>query len=1105
MITMKIQKYIIIASFLLLSGICGLFAQQQRQVVTGNVTELYNNGQKDPLMGCNINILNKDNRSVGGTVTNLDGVYFLQIPAGEQDLTLEFSFIGLKTQRVKYTGQRTVNITLESDAQLLGQVDITARRIERDDMGVSRKGSVTATQKIEMDEIVSTVPVLSIEEALQGRLGGVDITMGGGDPGARSSIRIRGTSTLNSSAEPLIVIDGVPYYTDISEDFDFSTANTEDFGALLNIAPTDIESVEVLKDAASTAIWGTKGSNGVLLITTKRGNAGKTSFSFISKFTAKEEPRTIPMLNGNQYVALMQEAIWNSANYNGFNSTKYLSGLYNTKSISYDPDWKYFNEYNQDTDWLDEIRKTALSWDNNFSMSGGGDRATYRFTLGYLQEGGTTIGTGLDRLNTTLAIDYKFSNKLRFGADFLYSQSDQQSDYTDNLRSEAFGKMPNKSPYYIDPATGKRTSTYFSLNEGLLNRNSNKLAGIDDEFDGKKNRNYNPVAMANKSYSNSMLRDSKITFRLDYNILPGFDYKGWVSINMRTTKNRKYLPQEATGVVLPDDYSNRSTDGYSDVISLQFQNKLIYVKNWENKHKVTATAVMTTMQRESSSYSSQTAGNVSSSLSDPIIGNKVVDMGSGISESRSVTGTGLFNYGFLDRYNIQASVTAEGNSAMGKEQRFAYFPSAGVSYNMHDEPYLRDLMWLEEAKFRFSVGQSGTAPSGSSVYLGAFEAYSAYMDMPAIHPIRMQLNNLRWETSTEYDFGADVGFFKGKLRFTLDVYKKYTKDLLQKKVSIPWSTGYTEVSYLNSGEMTNQGWEFRTDIEIFRNKDWRVSANINFSRNINEVTKIPENMSDTINKFSNGEYQTLVIEGRPVGSFYGLRYQGVYQTKDDTYARDGDGNIIKDLNGNPVVTQINGDKGVATVFPGDAKYEDINHDGVIDKYDIVYLGTSIPVVTGGGGFTVRYKQLTLNAFLHGRFGQKVINQVRIQNEAMYNGNNQSTAVLRRWRNENDNTDIPRALFGEGYNYMGSDRFVEDASYLRLKTLTLSYTVPKKTLQALHLNSMSLFVTGYDLLTFTKYTGQNPEIAPPSKANSLAMDKANTPVPMRFSCGINLGF
>lgn len=309
---MKLIRYMLIT--LLFLGTEEVFAQAQ--VITGKVTELMG-GKAEPITGANINIMNAQNRSVGGGISDLDGVYKLQIPANESNVTLVYSFIGMKTKRIKYTGQKVLNVQLDANVQTLDEVVIGARRIQRNDMGISQKEQVTATQKVKMDDLISIAPITTVEEALQGQLGGVDIITGGGDPGARSSIRIRGTNSLNASSEPLIVIDGVPYSTDIDEDFDFSTANDEDLGALLNIAPADIEEVEVLKDAAATAIWGTKGANGVLVIKTKRGSTGKTRFGFNSKFSAKFEPTSIPMLNGKEYTALMQEAIWNSANYVG--------------------------------------------------------------------------------------------------------------------------------------------------------------------------------------------------------------------------------------------------------------------------------------------------------------------------------------------------------------------------------------------------------------------------------------------------------------------------------------------------------------------------------------------------------------------------------------------------------------------------------------------------------------------------------------------------------------------------------------------------------------------------------------------------------------------
>ena len=393
---MKQFKLICVSIALLLCGV-GEAVAQTHKVVSGTITELIGKAA-EPLVGVNVNIVNAQNRSLGGAITNLNGQYNVKIPEGESNLTIVFSYIGMKTQRVKYAGQTNLNIRMESESKTVDEVVVSAKRIERNDLGITSKEMISATQKVNMDDLVAAAPIVSVEEALQGQLGGVDIVLGG-DPGTRSSIRIRGTGTLNASADPLIVIDGVPYPTDISDDFDFSTANEEDLGALLNISPNDIATVEVLKDASATAIWGTQGANGVLVITTKKGTVGKTRFSFSSKWTLKTEPKNVPMLNGDEYTALMQEGIWNSAKYTGLDnaSNHYLDLLFNTPVIGYTPGFEHFNEYNQDVNWLDYVRQTALTSDNNFSMSGGGEKATYRLSLGYMSDDGTTIGTSLKR------------------------------------------------------------------------------------------------------------------------------------------------------------------------------------------------------------------------------------------------------------------------------------------------------------------------------------------------------------------------------------------------------------------------------------------------------------------------------------------------------------------------------------------------------------------------------------------------------------------------------------------------------------------------------------------------------------------------------------
>ena len=342
--------------------------------------------------------------------------------------------------------------------------------------------------------------------------------------------------------------------------------------------------------------------------------------------------------------------------------------------------------------------------------------------------------------------------------------------------------------------------------------------------------------------------------------------------------------------------------------------------------------------------------------------------------------------------------------------------------------------------------------------------------------------------------------FFNKLNVTFDYYDKLTSDLLLANTKLPSSTGYNTIKYINSGKMSNKGVEIRFDYEVFRNKDWTVSVNANVSRNVNKVKELPSTWVMDNYTFGNGNYALRIVENAPVGSFYGYRYLGVYQNTNETYARDAQGGIMNDWKGEPITMK----NGTELVYPGDAKYEDINHDGVINESDIVYLGNANPKFFGGGGFQVRYKQFTLTTFFYGRYGQKVINGARISLENMRGKGNQSTAVLHRWRAEGDDTDIPRALYGMGYNYLGSDRFVEDASFLRLKTLSISYNVAKKWLKKLGVNKLNVFATGYDLFTWTSYKGQDPEVTMPS-ATKLVKDNSTTPVTRRFSFGLNLDF
>ena len=1076
-------KYILTAILLV---VCTATAVAQNNVITGTVMEQFGD-DLEPIMGANVVLVNSQNRHVRGTVTDINGKYNLAVPADSKKLRIKVSYIGMKTQTVNYTGQTNINFKLESNTKIQ-EVTVTGQRGGRDQMGISRLEQTSATQRLDLSQIVETAPVTSVEEALQGQIAVLDISLGG-DPGARSSIRIRGTSSLSASNEPLIIIDGVPQDIDINDDFNFATANEEDFGALLNIAPANIESIEVLKDASATAIYGTKGANGVLLINTKRGSMGRTKFSFSSKYTFKSEPKSIPLLNGAQYVAMMQDAIWNAANAKGIsNASSEMNMLFNNPEINYDPTYKYYDMYNVDTDWLEAVKQNAIVTDNNLSMTGGGEKAVYKLNLGYYDEQGTTVGTGVQRLSAGMKITYNFSDRLRVRTDFSFSNTNKDANVLDNARSMAQTKMPNLSPYWIDPVTKQSTGVYFTPQE---------------DFQGSYSGNYNPVAMVNEGYNKTTQRDEKLTITLEYDFPFHLQYQGWVSMNMRTTKNKKFLPQEATGVLWTNSNANRSTDASSDAFSLQTENKLIYNNTFAEKHKLIATALLRTNDSQSFSYSSSTYGNASANLSDPVVGSVVAGSGSGNSQRRSIMMIAQGVYSYDNRYVLRATVNHEGNSTMGKSNRWGTFPAFGAAWNIEQEHFLSEKIkkWLNTAKLRFGIGWSGTSPSGASIYLGAYQSLGQYMNMSAVYPVRMQLDNLKWETTKEIDFGFDLRLFN-KLNVTFDYYDKLTTDLLLANTKLPSSTGYNTIKYINSGSMSNKGVEIRFDYEVFRNKDWTVSVNANVSRNVNKVKELPSTWVMDNYTFGNGNYALRIVENAPVGSFYGYRYLGVYQNTNETYARDAQGGIMNDWNGKPITMK----NGTDPVFPGDAKYEDINHDGVINESDIVYLGNANPKFFGGGGFQVRYKQFTLTTFFYGRYGQKVINGARISLENMRGKGNQSTAVLHRWRSEGDDTDIPRALYGMGYNYLGSDRFVEDATFIRLKTLSLSWNVPKKWLQKLNwgVTRANIFVTGYDLFTWTDYKGQDPEVSMPS-ATKLVEDNSTTPVSKRFAFGLTLNF
>lgn len=1076
---------LITALLLLLPGM-SLLAQS---TVTGIVQD-----NKGALPGVTIYVMGDNERALTGVTSNENGEYYLTIPRVSNlkgEMKIVYSFIGYKPQQVIYKNQKVINIKLQEDVQTLEAVNVTGKKIYTDAAGIPTKDIGVSNQRIDMEEMAE-IQATSIEDALQGRLANVDIIASSGDPGSRMSIRIRGTSSLNASSEPLVVIDDIPFETSFEDDFDFATANEEDYGALLSISPSDIASIEVLKDAAATAMWGSRGANGVLVITTKKGTKTKTRFSFSQKVDFKKEAKQIDMLDGQQYVTLMQDELWNRMVDGGFSTSSY-NELSSHPELNFDPSFQYFNEYRQNTDWVDLVTKTALTSETAFSMYGGGDRATYRFSTTYLSEGGTSKGTGLDRLTARLNVDYRFSTKLRVGAQFAFSQGTKKDNFSrdgiQNVRSEARTKMPNMSPWAFN-ADGELTERYFIP---VSSDGYNPWQGMWG--DGR----YNPLAMIDGSFNNTLNRDIRVKFDLNYDILAGLKFMANMAADIKTAKNNKFLPQSATGVNQAHSDYNLGTESYSENFDINLIGRLTYTKNL-GLHKILLSTMGQISDASKSSYATEVSGSGSASIADPAAGANIKKTASGSSNGRTVRLGLNAHYNYDDRYMVTFGYNLEGNSRMGKDRRFGGFFNLSGQWRFSNERFLRDVEWIDDMVVKASWGESGNAPGGSFPYVGTLSPEGSYMGHSGIGPYTIQLNNLKWETVRLVNYGLDISLFT-LLDLNLNIYNKVTDDMLQKDVDMPGSTGFKKVSYYNDGKIRNYGWEFYFTVRnLLKSKNFSLSFNGNISRNRNEILKLPKNKVYEDYTFNNGNYAQRVIEGQPIGAFYGYKYLGVYQNTDETIARDAAGNKINNLKGDQVYTMIDN----VRVMPGDAHYADLNNDGVINRYDIAYLGNSMPTITAGFGINVGYKRLKLRTFFQARLGQSVINQMRIDTENMRGKNNQSTVVLNRWRREGDQTDIPRALYQRGYNYLGSDRFVDDATFLRFKQLSLSYDLPRKLLQKTGIDKCNVYITTYDLWTWTKYKGQDPEVGFSNGAlYQIAKDNSNTPRPFRIALGLNI--
>lgn len=1072
------MKHIILLLITLLSFMEAF--PQAKVVVRGRVVD---KGDKTTIVGANVIEYDSENRVISGTVTNVNGDFVLEMKNISNKIMV--SIIGYNSREVKADPGKPLVVELESSDVELGEVVITAQAATSNRLtNIDQRDNATASVKIDLMN-VTDAGITSAADALQGKISGLDIISASGDPGSGSSLVIRGLSSMGNS-RPLIVIDGVPQDR-VNSDFDLASADQEDISNLINIALQDIKSIEVLKDAASTAVYGSRGADGVLLIETHKGRMGKVQFDYQFKNTYNVQPPAIPMLTGDEYIMLQLEE-WHNA-YGVFNIPR---------EIAYDRDYADFYNYSANTDWIGAITRNSFTNDHYFKISGGGQRTRYFTSLSYVNEKGTTISSAAARFSTRINLDYFLSKRLLFTVQFSFISNNVDGNVTldnKNIRAMAYIKAPNMSIWERDQY-GNPTGEYF-----------NPI----NSYQGNGVSYYNPVAVANLGRNDRVENSLDNTFRLRYNINRWLIFNQTVAFQYTGGKSKNYLPYNAIGADWLDWQINKAEEGNNISSSIQTESQVLFDSPFKsNKHVVSGALTWFTNQSMYEWMNIQSNRTPSTDIQDPAINAQINWIGTGTGKNRDVAATFNANYKLLDRYGLTAIVRSDANASFGANNRWGTFYGLSGFWRFSAEPFLSTLEWLGESKLKASWGLAGRQPGDPYARFANYVSTGNYIDGTAIVPNKIQLNNLKWENTSSTDIGIELNLLDEKVFFSADVYRKVTTDILfggaPNYYKIPTSSGYDNIQFFNGGELENRGWELMANWRAIKTKDFSLMIDFNSSQNINSFNKLPENFNTEVStSIGNGDYPRRVVEGEAIGSFFGFRYLGVWASDDEVLAKDKDGNVLVDTEGIPIPLTY---QGTYVFRGGDARYEDVNHDGVIDLNDVVYIGDSNPDFIGGFGATMKYKSFDFSFGFHYRLGFDIINKVAMDTEGMLNRNNQSKAVLSRWRVQGQNEPgmLPRAYLNHPANNLGSDRYVEKGDFMRLNTIKFGYQVPMKTCEKLGLRSLSVSASARKLITFTNYSGQDPEVGQnASDPFWIGVDNANTPPPKTFTFSLLVGF
>lgn len=926
-----------------------------------------------------------------GTDTDLEGAFSINAPS---DAVLEFSYLGYKTQNVAVNGQSYLDVVLVTDAEVIDEVVVVG-------YGSVKKSDVTGSVSSVKAEDIQAFPILNAGQALQGRAAGVVVqTQNGGEPGADISIRVRGSSSLNASSDPLVVVDG--------------------FVGASFPQQYDIASIEILKDASATAIYGSRGSGGVILVTTKKGQSGKATVELNSNFSTQETTNRLDLLDANGF-ATYQNMIRTNAG-----DTPYAQGLANT-------------------DWQDEIYRVGNTNNHQVSVSGGTDNVNYYISGSYFDQQGIVINSAFERIQFLANVDAKVGKKLKVGLSTITSRSDQDGVSTQSTGSDEIGSVNGGGDDVVALAFR------FSPDVGRFNDAGNFSQNtVGDDIE-------NPWAVATQITNETKVDNSRTNLYADLEIIKGLNFK--TTLGYRTQNSTQ-------GYFKPQTFVLSQGGGFLESVKrtrLLSENYLTYTTPLGNG-VLTATAghsyqKSTTEGFEAGARELLTDAFSFYNLDAGQIDQRTVD--SRFSESEIESVFGRVNFDWANKYLLTATVRRDGASNFAANNKFAVFPSVALAWKISREDFLLDNPVLSDLKLRASYGLTGNQAIGPYESLSTFrvQAPSVIDGAFGVELAREANPDLKWETSFQTNIGLDFGFLENRITMSVDYYNIDTEDLLAIDRASNFFLGTTDLDVLrNVGSINNRGIEFVINSTNINTKNFKWTTNLNFSRNRNEVVELSggtEIIGSGAPGYFSGASTYILREGEALGQFWGWEYRGVYQGGDI-----------------PEGTALVGGNAIA----GEPLFSDLadadgNFDGVIDENDRQIIGDPNPDFTYGISNAFTYKNFDLNVFFQGAQGGDIFNLTAVQ---LFNGDSNSvTDILNSWTPQNTDTDIPRAAIRGRER---SSRFVEDGSYLRLKNIALGYQLPRDLVQRIGLSSARVSVSAQNILTFTNYSGLDPEVS-----------------------------